>query len=415
MFDIFGIIWNGFWQLLLNVLVAINSVVGSAGVSIIIFTILMRMFTVPFTLKSLRSSRNMQAVQPLIKEVQRKHGKDRAKQQEETMKIYRDYGINPAAGCFPMLLQLPIFIGLFAALSFVLPSEGAAKWAENQAQLQGFIWNTGWIGAGNASDFRESFGWVTNLGLADPLFIWPVLSGIFQFIQSRMAMPRRDPNNPMDPQQRMMQNIMQFMPIYIVFISAGFPSGTVIYWAFSSLFGAVLQYFITGFGSLPDLPGLHWLPRKEITAPTPLDPTAIQATADKRKNSMFGRMMDKALEAQEAQRNSQATTADAEGATQEGANGKADKTAITRVATNGSASKASRATSSPGSAKANARARSIVSSALEATGTNSVERGNGKSQKGNVYASDQHRTPGNGVTTPPQSPTSLPRKRRNKK
>ena len=291
------VIWEGFWHTLLNVLVAINSVVGSPGVAIIIFTILMRSLTIPLTMKALRSSRNMQQVQPLIKEMQKKYGKDRQKIQEETMKLYRDYGINPAAGCFPMLIQLPIFIGLYSALAFTL------QHGSNPAQLKGVLWVTDWATSG-AANFGQSFLWVPNLAKRDSMFIWPVLSGVFQFFQSRMSMPRRDPNNPMDPQQRMMQNIMQFMPIYIIFISFDFPAGNVIYWAFSSLFGAVQQYFITGFGSLPDFPGFGFLPRKPIEPPKPLHPDAIALNASKRKGVM-ARMMEKAVEAQEAQKTAQ--------------------------------------------------------------------------------------------------------------
>lgn len=303
--EIFVIIWEGFWHTLFNILVAINSVVGSAGVSIIIFTFLMRLLTVPLTMKSLRSSRNMQQIQPLVKDLQKKYGKDRAKIQEETMKLYRDYGINPAAGCFPILVQLPIFIGLFSALSFTLEPGGLTPaaleaWrATHQSELLSVLWNSDWV---NAANFSQPFGWVPSLALADPLFIWPVLSGVFQFIQSRMAMPRKDPNNPVDPQTRMMQNIMQFMPIYIVFISAGFASGTVIYWAFSSLFGAVQQWFITGFGSLPDLPGMGFLPRKELPPPVPLNPEALAALSANKRKGVMGKMMEKALEAQEAQK-----------------------------------------------------------------------------------------------------------------
>jgi YidC/Oxa1 family membrane protein insertase len=411
--ELIGGLWNGFWHLLLNFLIAINSVVGNAGVSIIIFTIFMRLLTVPFTLKALRSSRNMQAVQPLVKQVQRDYPKDRAKQQEETMKIYRDYGINPASGCFPMLLQLPIFFGLFSALSFVLPMGSGnvtadAQWALNQVQLGSFIWNTDWIGVGHASDFRQPFLWVTNLGAPDPLFIWPALSSIFQFIQTRMSIPRRDPNNPGDPQQRMMQNLMQFMPIMIFFVSYGFPAGTVIYWAFSALFGAVLQYFITGFGTLPDLPGLGRLPRKEVPVPAAIDAAILQARAAKRKNSVFGRMMDRALEAQEAQRNAQSVTE----VTSDGA-----KTVPIAGSTKTRPTKPGKASTpvaqtttrpTPPSSKAQAKARSIVSKSIESG--NGVATGSTTS--GNVYASDARKaSEGNGVATP----TNLPKKSKGKK
>jgi YidC/Oxa1 family membrane protein insertase len=288
-------LWNALWHTLLNILVAINSVVGIPGVSIVIFTLLMRLLTVPLTMKSLRSSRNMQAIQPKVKEIQKQYAKDRAKQQEETMKLYQQYGINPAAGCFPILVQLPIFFGLFSALQFTL------QYGTDANALRAVLWNDAWVSAAN---FSVPFFWVPSLAAADPFFIWPVLSGVFQFIQSRMSIPYREPGTPVDPQQQMMNTMLQVMPIIIVFTSATFPAGTVIYWAFSSLFGAVQQYFITGFGILPTFPGLGFLPRKTLTVPSvdTLKPAAP------RKRGMVGWMMDKALEAQEAQKAAQGQT-----------------------------------------------------------------------------------------------------------
>jgi YidC/Oxa1 family membrane protein insertase len=279
------LIWNPIWQTLLNILVAINSVVNIPGVSIIIFTLLIRLLTVPLTMKSLKSNRNMQAVQPLIKEIQRKYKDDKQKQQEETMKLYSQYGINPAAGCFPLLVQLPIFFGLFTALQYTLNP--------NSQDLLKILWNPAWEPF--AYFGQSSFLWLPSIAAADPYFIFPVLSGVFQFIQNRMALPKRDPNAPQDAQQRMMNGMMQFMPIYIIFISLGFPAGNTIYWSFSSIFGAVQQYFITGFGSLPYLPGMGWLPKKEMPKPE----LAVLPEGAPRKQGLFTKMMDRALEAQQ--------------------------------------------------------------------------------------------------------------------
>src|ERR671937_642 len=138
MLQLFGIIWDTWWHALLNLLVGINSVVNYPGISIIIFTLIIRLFTVPLTLKSMRSARNMQQIQPLIKEVQKKYAKDRAKQQEETMKIYHEYGVNPAAGCFPALVQIPVFIGLYTALRFIL-DHGSARSFVHLARIVGVL------------------------------------------------------------------------------------------------------------------------------------------------------------------------------------------------------------------------------------------------------------------------------------
>lgn len=317
-------IWEAWWHLLLNVLVAINSVVHNPGLAIIVFTLLIKLLTVPLTMKSLRSTRNMQQIQPLIKEIQKKYAKDKAKQQEETMKVYQQYGVNPAAGCFPLLVQLPIFFALYSALDFTL------RHGTEASVLGSILFNSDWVKWAN---FNQPFLWLNNLAKPDDLLrvgtftigLWPLLSGIFQFIQSRMSIPIRDPNQPLDSQTKMMQNMMQFMPIYIVIISLNFPAGTVIYWAMSNVFGAVQQYFITGFGSLPTLPGLHWLPRKPPPSVAPPPPPPVLAEGAKPRKGLMMRAMDKALEAQEMQKASltQAQAEQTNGRMGEESNGKA--------------------------------------------------------------------------------------------
>jgi YidC/Oxa1 family membrane protein insertase len=294
--QLLGLLWGTLWHVLLNVLVAINSVVGVPGLSIIIFTLLIRLLTVPLTMKSLRSSRNMQAIQPMVKEIQRQY-KDRQKQQEELMKLYQEYGVNPAAGCLPMFVQIPVFFGLYSALQFTLAH------GTDVAALREILWNPAWLPHAN---FSGPFLWVPNLAAADPYHIWPILSGIFQFLQNRMAMPVRNPAQPQDTQQKYMTGMMQFMPLCIVFISWGFPAGTVIYWAFSSIFGAAQQYFITGWGSLPNLPGLGFLPQKPFVPPKAPEK---KEGGQVRKKGLMAALLEKANEAQEAQKAAQQTSA----------------------------------------------------------------------------------------------------------
>jgi YidC/Oxa1 family membrane protein insertase len=405
--------WEAWWHLLLNVLVAINSVVHNPGVSIIVFTLLIKLLTVPLTVKALRSSRNMQQIQPLIREVQKKYAKDRAKQQEETMKIYQQYGINPASSCFPMLVQIPIFLGLYSALQFTL-QHGA-----NAEMLRPILFNDSWVSWAN---FSQPFLWVTNLALPDPFYIWPVLSGIFQFIQSRMAMPLRDPTQPVDPQTRMMNGMMQFMPIYITLISLGFPAGTVIYWAMSNVFSAVQQYFITGFGSLPTFPGFGWLPRKEMTVPEPPPPPEVRAasSAPARKGVMAW-MMDKALEAQETQKAAQNQTTN-------GSRTGGSEEAEYEVASGADALRAAgRRTDAARRASARARAKGKGSERPQGVSTRGVSTQGASSVKvvptsTMKYASDlkyRENASGNGAhddeEAVPSAPSALPRKRRGKK
>ena len=168
--------------------------------------------------------------------------------------------------------------------------------------MAGILWNPAWI---PFAQFNEAFLWIPSLAKPDPTYVLPLLSGFFQFIQSRMSLPIRDPNQPLDSQTKMMQTMMQFMPLYIILISINFASGTVLYWAMSNVFGAVQQYFITGFGSLPTLPFMGWLPRKApqiVTTPPPPPPSLEGKPA---KQGLMMRMMGKAVEAQQVQKTTQ--------------------------------------------------------------------------------------------------------------
>lgn len=103
-------IWSAFVGLLEQLLLFFSSLTGNMALGIVLFTIAARLFILPLTLSSLRSSRRMQEVQPILKEIQRKYGKDPQRLQEETLRVYREHKINPVGGCLPLLLQLPIFL-----------------------------------------------------------------------------------------------------------------------------------------------------------------------------------------------------------------------------------------------------------------------------------------------------------------
>ncbi len=399
-FGLFGDVWSVLWQTLFNVLVAINTVVHIPALAIIVFTVVVRLLVVPLTMKSLRSNRAMQQIQPLLKEVQRKYKDDKAKQQEEQMKLYQQYGINPAAGCLPMVVQLPVFFALYSALRYVLAlhfDPAAPLHVADMAQLQSILWVKEWAQFAN---FSGPFLWIPNLGNADPVFILPVLSAVAQFFQNRMAMPRRDPNQPQDSQQKMMNGIMQFMPLYILFISIGFPAGNVIYWAFSSIFGAVQQYFITGFGSLPDFPGFGWLPRKAIVMPQLAPPLpAGQAP----KKGLMGKMMDRALQAQEAQKAAQGEALSPEGGTPTRDLGQATKPMNSSSSTRPERTRDGASTARVRS-KASEQHIHVVSTDTVKYASDIKMRGsNGTGTNGNGYASMNGKT------------TQLPSKRRNKK
>jgi YidC/Oxa1 family membrane protein insertase len=273
-------IWNAFVLFLEQVLLTFYSFFGTtlgwpgaAGLAIILFTIVARIVILPLTVKSLQSTRKMQELQPLMKELQRKHGKDPQKLQEETMKLYREYKVNPAGGCLPMFLQLPIFLGVYQAvinLTRVSPAEHAAGAMIRALDANGFA--TAALPATlGQPQLAGGFLWLTDLGKVDPLYILPVLSVVFQLIVQLMATPRIQ-----DPQQKAMTQSMLILPIVFGYIGFTFPSGAVLYWVVGSILSMIQQYVISGWGSLANY--LKFLPTDGGLLP-PIMPSVAAAGA----------------------------------------------------------------------------------------------------------------------------------------
>jgi YidC/Oxa1 family membrane protein insertase len=269
-------LWQGFVSLLEQALLYLSLWSGTVGLGIVLFTIVARIVILPLTLRSLQSSRKMQELQPQLKELQRKYGKDREKLTQETMELYKRSKVNPAGGCLPLLLQLPIFFGVYQA---VINLTNPALHVNLRPEVAELVARPDVAAVLNAPLFG-----VLNLGLAawvvEPVppgatvgfqgwqyLILPVLSLVFQLVQQVMAMPR-----VMDPQQKAMMQAMLIMPIVFGYFAFTFPSGAVLYWVTSSVLGIIQQYLITGWGSLSNyLPFLstetpRWSP---LAAPTP--------------------------------------------------------------------------------------------------------------------------------------------------
>jgi YidC/Oxa1 family membrane protein insertase len=222
--------WHAYVDFIEWCLHRLTDFTGNGGLAIILFTIFFKTILLPLTVKSIKSTAAMQELQPKIKELQKKYAKDRTKLTEETMRLYQEYQINPAAGCLPMIIQIPIFFGLYFAVRDLSKTAG-------------------------------DFLWISNLNEADPYKILPIMAGIFQFMQTRMMRPANAPKVT-DPQQAMMNTMMNFMPIMVVFFGWTFASGAVLYWATQSVYSVVQQWLITGFGSLKNW--FPWLDKFEM-------------------------------------------------------------------------------------------------------------------------------------------------------
>jgi YidC/Oxa1 family membrane protein insertase len=197
---------------------ALHSVIPNYGIGIILLTVLVRAVTAPLTLRQMRSMERLRRVQPRMKEIQEKYKDDRQRQSEELMKLYRQEKVNPLGGCFPMLLQLPVFIGLFYALQSSI-----------QLRHAPFV---GWIRDLSAPDLL-----FTIPVLALPVRVLPIVMGATMFVQQKLT-PMQTP----DPTQARMMMIV--MPIMMTVLFYGFPSGLVLYWMLSNVLAIAHQLWI---------------------------------------------------------------------------------------------------------------------------------------------------------------------------
>ena len=208
---------------------------GSFGIAIIIFTLIMRGLTWPLTRQQLRASRAMQVVQPQVQALQKKY-KDPKRRSEETMKIYKEAGMNPLGCIWPMLVQFPIWIALYQAIRFTLGSS-----PEGLLNLSQRLYP--WAFLRTAAPLETQFLWM-DMGQPDPTMIMAVLVGASMWVQQRMMTPA---NPSADPQQQQMnQTMLWMMPLMFAFFTLQFPSGLALYWVATNVVSVILQYFYLG-------------------------------------------------------------------------------------------------------------------------------------------------------------------------
>ena len=199
------------------------SVIPNYGIAIVLLTLCVRALLHPLTLKSQKMAHKMQEIQPLIKAAKEKYKHDKQLQQQETMKIMREGGANPLGGCLPMLLQLPIFIGLWRSLY------------EN-ASLRHAPFML-WINDLSKADSLVMFGSKVPI-LGQSFNLLPLLCAAVMVVQQKLT-----PKSA-DPQAQQTQKMMVFMPVLFAVMLYGMPAGLMIYFFCSSLFGLLEQQFI---------------------------------------------------------------------------------------------------------------------------------------------------------------------------
>lgn len=199
---IFGVIAKP----LLDLLNFFNKYVNNYGVSIIFLTILIKIVFIPFSTASHRSMSKMSKLQPRINALRSKYKKDKEKLNQEIMILYRENKVNPAGGCLPILVQIPVFFALYRALLGAIELRHAP-----------FIL------------------WITDLSAKDPYYVTPLLMGVTMFLQQKLTPTTGDPRQA---------KIMMFMPVAFTVLFVNLPSGLVLYWTVNNILTIGHQYFM---------------------------------------------------------------------------------------------------------------------------------------------------------------------------
>ncbi len=204
---------------------------GNFGVAILIVTIFIKLFFLPLANKSYASMARMKAVQPQMLAIRDRYADDKVQQQQAMMELYKQEKINPLAGCWPILIQIPVFFALYKVLFVTIDLRHAPFF--------------GWIkdlSAADPTNLFNLFGLLPFDPTVIPIFgsflhlgIWPLFMGVTMWIQMKM-----NPSPP-DPTQKM---IFDWMPVFFTFMLASFPAGLVIYWAWNNLLSVLQQGFI---------------------------------------------------------------------------------------------------------------------------------------------------------------------------
>ncbi len=220
--------WGWFFFLTKPIFLAIDYIyhyVGNFGVAILIFTVFVKLLFFPLANTSYRAMSKMKKLQPEMERVKQLHAEDRAAQQQAIMELYRKEKVNPAAGCLPMLVQIPVFFSLYKVLFVTIEMRGAPFF--------------GWIHDLSAPDPTSVFNLFGLIPFALPhvlvLGVWPLIMGLTMWVQTNLNPP------PGDPVQA---KIFQFMPLMFMFMLANFPAGLVIYWAWNNTLSVLQQTVI---------------------------------------------------------------------------------------------------------------------------------------------------------------------------
>ena len=204
------------------------------GVTIVIFTLAVRLVILPLTIRQLSAAKSMSRLQPELAKIQKKYANDRQALSKAQMELYKTYGVNPLGCAVPTLIQFPVWIGLYQSILAAL-----AATPENLMNLSRHLY-PGLPLVHQLVPLDSHFLWL-DLASPDPLFLLPIIVAGSGWLQQKMStMPTDDPR-----QQQMNQSMQWMMPIMFGFFTVSFASGLAIYWCISNTISIVVQYFVS--------------------------------------------------------------------------------------------------------------------------------------------------------------------------
>jgi YidC/Oxa1 family membrane protein insertase len=298
------------FQVMFIILIAVYQFLENVGApaaiawSIVILTLIVRAVLIPLYRKQLVSQRRMQLLQPEVKEIQKRYKGDTMKARAAQQELFKERGINPLAGCMPLLLQMPLLFIMYSVI------QGGLTNQDPRAMLNVFgtqvvdlkcqnIVN-GVINSakpcidsvvpllGDISKAQSIFS-IFGFGIS----VLAIASAVLQLVQSRMMLPAADPDNT-DPNARIQRQTMLFLPLISIVYGGFLPAGLFIYWIVATVFSIIQQYLIVGWGSMFPIFGwtpsfaMDHTPRFPVDMPPPPDPSkrsAILTDAEKKSTA----------------------------------------------------------------------------------------------------------------------------------
>ena len=310
LFNLFAWLFTPIFQTMFIVMTAVYQFLHNLGVpgaiawAIVVLTLVVRAVLIPLYRKQLVSQRRMQLIQPELRELTKRYKGDKMKARLAQQELFKERGINPLAGCLPLLLQLPLLFIIYSVISTGLtnvdPTAMVTVFGYEVVDLQCTNLNAQGIpdaALGPCIDTIVPI--IGDVSQPQVLYTIPVIgigisilaiaSAALQLIQSRMLLPVADPSND-DPNVRIQRQTMLFLPLISVVYGGFLPAGLFIYWIVATLFSIVQQYLIVGWGSM--FPLFGWTPafaarhepRYPVSMPPPPDPSkrsAILTDAEK--------------------------------------------------------------------------------------------------------------------------------------